>query len=135
MQATRILESALYVDDLVRAQDFYGQVLGLKLHSQLPGRHLFFHCGDGMLLVFDPHATSKPSGDIPTHGASGPGHIAFAIQEADFANWKAHLQQHNVAIESEIAWPSGGRSVYFRDPAGNSVELVTPMIWGLPDPA
>lgn len=26
----------------------------------------------------------------------------------------------------------GGKSIYFRDPAGNSVELVTPGIWGLP---
>lgn len=135
MLATRILESALYVDDLAQAQDFYGQVLGLELHSQVPGRHLFFRCGQSMLLIFLPEATSKPSGDIPTHGASGPGHVAFAIQEADFPNWKAHLQQHNVAVESEIAWPGGGRSVYFRDPAGNSVELVTPKIWGLPDPA
>src|SRR4029077_18016396 len=25
-----------------------------------------------------------------------------------------------------------GRSIYFRDPAGNLVELVTPGIWGLP---
>jgi catechol 2,3-dioxygenase-like lactoylglutathione lyase family enzyme len=135
MQATRILESALYVDDLAQAQDFYGQVLGLELHSQLPGRHLFFHCGDGMLLIFNPRATSKSSGDIPTHGASGPGHVAFGIQEADLPNWKAHLQQHNVAIETEITWPSGGRSIYFRDPAGNSVELVTPKIWGLAHPA
>lgn len=134
MQATRILESALYVDDLARAQDFYGQVLGLELHSQLPGRHLFFRCGDGMLLLFLPEATSKPSGDIPTHGASGPGHVAFAIQEDNLANWKAHLQQHNVAVETEITWPSGGRSIYFRDPAGNSVELVTPKTWGLADP-
>lgn len=135
MQATRILESALYVDDLARARDFYGQVLGLELHSQLPGRHLFFHCGDGMLLIFDPSATSKPSGDIPTHGALGPGHVAFGIEAADLPSWKAHLQQHNVAIETEITWPSGGRSIYFRDPAGNSVELVTPTTWVLTDPA
>ncbi len=26
----------------------------------------------------------------------------------------------------------GGKSMYFRDPAGNSVELFTPGIWGLP---
>jgi catechol 2,3-dioxygenase-like lactoylglutathione lyase family enzyme len=134
MQATRIVESALYVDDLALAQRFYGQVMGLKLHSELSGRHLFFHCGDGMLLVFNPEATSKSSGDIPTHGAFGPGHVAFAIEEDGLPSWREQLRQHGVAIEAEIAWPSGGRSIYFRDPAGNSVELVTPMIWGLADP-
>jgi catechol 2,3-dioxygenase-like lactoylglutathione lyase family enzyme len=38
----------------------------------------------------------------------------------------------SVAMEDEVAWPAGGKSVYFRDPAGNSVELVTPGVWGLP---
>ncbi|MGN6582964.1 MAG: glyoxalase/bleomycin resistance/extradiol dioxygenase family protein, partial [Rhizobiaceae bacterium] len=26
---------------------------------------------------------------------------------------------------------SGGRSIYFRDPAGNSIEFAEPRIWGL----
>jgi hypothetical protein len=38
-----------------------------------------------------------------------------------------------VAIEHEATWPRGGRSFYFRDPAGNSLELATPRIWGLPE--
>lgn len=131
MQAPRVLESCLYVDDLAAAQEFYSQVLGLAIHSQVPGRHIFFHCGDGMFLVFSPNATSKPGGDVPTHGAYGPGHIAFGIQEADLLDWRAHLVKHGVAIETEITWPSGGRSIYFRDPAGNSVELATAKTWGL----
>lgn len=86
-----------------------------------------------MLLIFSPDATSKPGGDVPTHGAYGPGHCAFAVQEADLPDWKAHLMKYRVAIETEITWPSGGRSIYFRDPAGNSVELVTAKTWGLAD--
>lgn len=86
-----------------------------------------------MLLIFSPDATSKPGGDVPTHGAYGPGHCAFAVQEADLPDWKAHLMKYRVAIETEITWPSGGRSIYFRDPAGNSVELAMPGIWGLED--
>ena len=38
-----------------------------------------------------------------------------------------------MTIEQEVDWPRGGRSFYFRDPAGNSLELATPRIWGLPD--
>ena len=88
-----------------------------------------------MLLLFNPDATSKPSGDVPTHGAYGPGHVAFAIQKADIPGWKARLQRHNTAIETEITWPGGGSSIYFRDPAGNSIELATPQTWGLAEPA
>ena len=40
--------------------------------------------------------------------------------------------EHRVEIEHEEAWPRGGHSLYFRDPAGNSVELITPGVWGLP---
>ena len=36
-----------------------------------------------------------------------------------------------VSIEAEVEWPNGGFSIYLRDPAGNSVELATPSIWGL----
>ena len=31
--------------------------------------------------------------------------------------------------EREITWPLGGRSVYVRDPSGNSVEFVEGEIW------
>ena len=41
------------------------------------------------------------------------------------------LAKHGVSIEKTIDWPDGGRSLYFRDPAGNSLELATPQIWGL----
>lgn len=135
MQVDRVLESCLYVDDLAAAEEFYTQVLGLTVHSQVPGRHLFFRCGDGMVLLFDPSATSQAMGSIPAHGATGPGHVAFAVAKGDLPAWRRRLEQHHVDIESEVVWPSGGQSIYFRDPSGNSVELATPETWEFPDPA
>ncbi len=35
-----------------------------------------------------------------------------------------------VPIEHEQEWPGGGRSLYFRDPDGNSLELITRGTWG-----
>jgi hypothetical protein len=35
-----------------------------------------------------------------------------------------------VEIEREVDWDEGGTSLYVRDPAGNSVELAPPTIWG-----
>ena len=44
--------------------------------------------------------------------------------------WRAQLQAHGVAIEMEVNWEQGGTSIYFRDPAGNSIELAPPTLWG-----
>lgn len=131
MRVNGVLESCLYVSDLGAAREFYGQVLGLEVHAHQPGRHLFFRCGDGMFLLFDPRTSSLPSGTVPTHGAFGPGHVAFSVDQADLPAWKERLQHRGVAIEAEVAWPSGGKSIYFRDPSGNSIELTSPQIWQL----
>src|SRR5439155_10614240 len=78
-------------------------------------------------------AESTLKGDqLRPHGATGPGHFALGIEAEAIDAWRQLLQEHGVLIEKEVAWPRGGRSMYFRDPAGNLVELVTPGIWGLP---
>jgi catechol 2,3-dioxygenase-like lactoylglutathione lyase family enzyme len=105
-------------------------VLDLELHSKELGRHVFFRCTHGMLLIFDPAATSR-RGPLPSHGATGPGHAAFAVESDDaLTNWVERLEHEGVAVEADVRWPGGGRSIYFRDPAGNSLELTTPRIWG-----
>ncbi len=132
MRVRRVLETCLYVDDLQAAETFYREVLGLELVARQEGRHLFFRCGDGMLLLFHPEATRDPEGEVPPHGARGPGHVAFAVSgPEELEAWRRHLEAHGVAVEQEVIWPGGGRSLYFRDPAGNSLELAEPRIWGL----
>jgi catechol 2,3-dioxygenase-like lactoylglutathione lyase family enzyme len=97
-----------------------------------PGRHVFFAAGTAtVLLVFDARAAAR-GGLLPAHGAQGAGHVALGIRSSDLDAWRAHLQERHVAIEQEHQWPLGGRSLYFRDPAGNLLELVTPGVWGLP---
>ena len=126
-----LVEAALYVDDLDRAEAFYRDVLGLELIGKEPGRHVFFRAGQGVLLIFNPDVTGK-AGPFPSHGAKGPGHAALGIPADALDFWHRRLQEHGVEIEKEATWPKGGRSLYFRDPAGNSVEFVTPGCWGLP---
>ena len=136
MTPAAILESALYVTDLDVAEAFYRDVLGLPVLQKVAGRHVFFRCGDGVLLLFDAAATSAlPPPDarlpVPPHGAVGPGHLCFAATADGIDLWKASLQSAGVAIEAELEWPAGGRSIYFRDPSGNSIEFAEPRIWGL----
>ena len=128
MSPLDVLETCLYVDDLPRAEQFYCEVLQLKLLSRQAGRHAFFHCGRAMLLLFDARATAIESG-VPPHGAKGPGHVAFRVPEPELQAWERHLSACRVAVEKTVTWPQGGRSLYFRDPSGNSLELASPRIW------
>jgi catechol 2,3-dioxygenase-like lactoylglutathione lyase family enzyme len=129
VQIRHILETSLYVDDLAKAEDFYATQLGLRVESRGPGRHVFFRCGEGMLLLFDPDVSGAVGGKVPAHGARGHGHVAFAIGDDDVDAWREHLGTKGVEIEKEMQWPGGGFSIYVRDPAGNSVELATKSLW------
>ena len=126
-----ILETCLYASDLDAVAAFYENVLGLDVFSRVAGRHVFFRCGRAMFLVFDADRTSTQDAGVPAHGAHGPGHVCFAIEDESFDAWRERLHNRNIAIEFEQTWPRGGRSIYIRDPAGNSVELASPRIWGL----
>ena len=55
-----ILETALYADDLDAAERFYGSLLGLETVTRAGDRHVFFRCGDGMLLIFNAAQSAKP---------------------------------------------------------------------------
>jgi catechol 2,3-dioxygenase-like lactoylglutathione lyase family enzyme len=132
----RILETALYAENLEETADFYQQVLGLERFAEVEGRHVFFRTEGQVLLLFRPSATREPPGPdarlpVPPHGASGPGHVCFAATGAEIEGWAGHLTDQGVEIETAFDWPQGGRSVYFRDPAGNSLEFAEPRIWGL----
>jgi catechol 2,3-dioxygenase-like lactoylglutathione lyase family enzyme len=129
----RVVETALYVDDMDRAVAFYRDVLGLRVMG--PGERLTaIDAGAGtVLLLFLRGATASgfdfPGGRIPPHDGAGPAHLALGVDAADLDAWERHLAAHGVEIESRTRWNRGGRSLYFRDPDGHSVELVTPGTW------
>lgn len=136
MTPSVVLESALYADDLDAAEAFYGGVLGLERIARVGSRHVFFRCGPGVVLIFNPAETAVPPAPdaklpVPPHGARGDGHLCFAASAAEIDAWRERLTAEGVAIEADFEWPQGGRSIYFRDPAGNSLEFAEPRIWGL----
>ena len=131
LKVSEVLEIALYVTDLAAAEHFYTEILGLSLYSKVVGRHVFLRCGTRMVLLFNAKTTiDSKSGplDVPKHGMSGEGHIAFAVRNYEVDQWKKRLIAHGINIEKEICWERG-RSIYFRDPSGNSVEITSPAIW------
>jgi catechol 2,3-dioxygenase-like lactoylglutathione lyase family enzyme len=130
-----ILETAIYAADLDAAEAFYGGVLGLEKVSRQANRHLFYRCGPGILLIFNPAETAKPvpadALPVPSHGATGPGHVCFRVRGEQMDGIVERLQASNVPVESDFLWPNGARSIYFRDPAGNSLECAEPRLWNL----
>lgn len=124
-----LLEFAVYGPDLEALEQFYCDVFGLDVIRRASDRLIALRCGHSTLLLFDPSITSEP-GPVPAHGAHGAGHIAFVIEDEEREAWLRHLERHGVDIERQTEWDEGGTSIYVRDPAGNSVELAPPTIWG-----
>lgn len=132
---TRILETALYVDDLAAVVAFYRDILGLRVLDASP-RLVSLDAGQAtVLLLFQRGGTvsglDTSSGWIPPHDGQGPVHMAFAIATETVGGWERRLQERGVVIESRVRWNRGGQSIYFRDPAGHSIELATPGTWAV----
>jgi catechol 2,3-dioxygenase-like lactoylglutathione lyase family enzyme len=128
-----VLETALYVDDLDRAHEFYARVLGLSSIFRNHRLIAYDVGGRGVLLLFPRGGSLEtvvmPGGTIPPHDGSGPVHVAFSIAKEALPDWEARLGEGGVAIEGRTKWPRGGESVYFRDPDGHLLELATPGLW------
>ena len=128
----RVLETALYVDDLDRAAAFYTELFELSsLYAD--DRLRAFAVGNSVLLLFRRGASlqtmTMPGGTIPPHDGTGPVHVAFAIGTDELAAWEERLRDRGIAIEGRTDWLRGGRSSYFRDPDGHLLELATPGLW------
>jgi catechol 2,3-dioxygenase-like lactoylglutathione lyase family enzyme len=128
-----VLEVAIYVDDLDAAESFYGGLLGLPVVVRKEGAHIFFRCGEAIVLAFRPDVTRAQAGEgplpVPPHGADGAGHVAFSISGGDIDKLTGILTDNGIAIEADFNWPNGARSVYVRDPGGNSVEFAEARLW------
>ncbi|HKW56173.1 MAG TPA: VOC family protein [Candidatus Acidoferrum sp.] len=133
---TRIIETALYVDNMDRASKFYEEIFGLRRIGGDEDRLRAYSVADrDVLLLFKRGASAQsiqtPIGPIPPHDGAGQNHFAFAIPAAELTAWEQHLAMHGIPIESRIHWPLGGTSIYFRDPDGNLAELATPGMWSI----
>ncbi len=128
----RILETALYCEDLAATAAFYQSLLDVK--PMLSGDRLVaLDAGQQTLLLLfqrgNAGALETAGGLVPGHDGSGPVHLAFAVDASDLPAWEKRLAMLGIPIESRVRWERGGSSLYFRDPDGRSVELASPGIW------
>lgn len=135
LQLKRIIETALYVNDLDIAQQFYAQTFQLEVMVKSDVL-VALNIGDqNTLLLFKRGASLQTKylsgGEIPPHDASGRIHVCFAIDQQDMPAWKERLARAGIPLEGRTEWPKGGSSIYFRDPDQNLVELLTPGCWSI----
>jgi catechol 2,3-dioxygenase-like lactoylglutathione lyase family enzyme len=128
-----IVETCLHVADLNRSRKFYSDLFGYSVMKS-DERFCAFDVGHGQVLLLflrgsDPEGTVLPFGTIPAHGTSGQAHLGFGVPAASLPAWRERLEKKSISIESSLTWPGGGTSIYFRDPDGHLLELLTPGVW------
>jgi catechol 2,3-dioxygenase-like lactoylglutathione lyase family enzyme len=125
-----VLETALYHDSGARqaVERFYGSVLGLPRVARWDDG-LAFRVAGGFVLLFDRERLAQRGGPIAEHGTSGPGHLCLRADAGEYERWRRHLEAAKVEIVHDSEWGGGRRSFYFKDPAGNLLEIADADIW------
>lgn len=77
-----------------------------------------------VLLLF------KKGASVDTN-ATGAIHVAFGISRSELPAWEAWLSHQGITIEQRKTWKYGGVALYFRDPDGHLLEVVTPGVWSI----
>ena len=113
------------VSDAGRSDAFYRDVLGAEV-LDLPRGRRAYRFGDQQLNVHIPGSTPEPVAKIRI--APGNSDLCF-VWDGPIDGAIAHLKAHGVAIELGPVGRTGGRgdgtSVYFRDPDGSLLELIS----------
>ncbi|MDE3024088.1 MAG: VOC family protein [Acidobacteriota bacterium] len=122
----RLDHLVIAVSDFERSNRFYADVLGVEVKEISRGR-CAYTLGDGQQLnVHGPGSSPVPRAAEPVR--PGNSDLCF-VWEGTPEEAVDHLLGHGVAVELGPARRSGGRgdgtSVYFRDPDGTLLELIS----------
>lgn len=122
----------LYSGDSEQTLRFYRDVLGCPIHNEQAWR-------DGAIPVFQIEVSATQLLNVHPSGAelhprarhALPGGLDICFRSAlPSTDVVAHLEQHGIAVEEgpvrrKTADGQPGSSVYFRDPDGNLVEVMS----------
>jgi len=120
----RLDHIVLTVRDVAATCDFYARTLGLEARAFSGGRWAL-HFGRQKINLHQAGAEFEPKAAAPTPGS---GDLCF-VTERPLAEIVARLEGAGVAIELGPVDREGAlgamRSVYFRDPDGNLIDVAT----------
>lgn len=124
-----ILESSLYVNDVVASARFYEKIFGFRVISDFGERGCAMQACDRQVLLLFKKGGSRAI--VSPHDGDGELHVAFAIAASELARWEAWLAENGILVEEKCTWERGGTSVYFRDPDRHLLEIATPGVWSI----
>ncbi|WHO73196.1 VOC family protein [Rhizobium sp. BT03] len=118
----RLDHLVLTVADIAATCDFYSRILGMSVETFAEGRKALKFGRQKINL----HRAGHEFEPKARHAAPGSGDLCF-IAETPIADVIAHLQASGIVIEEGPVERTGAtgrlRSVYFRDPDGNLIEV------------
>lgn len=117
MQIEQCLHTAILVSDLVKAEYFYGEVLGLaKVERSLKFAGTWYQVGAYQIHLIVAPTVPAAIQNLEKWGRNP--HIAFAVTDLDAA--KQQLLAHNCPVQMSA---SGRAALFTQDPDGNIVEI------------
>jgi catechol 2,3-dioxygenase-like lactoylglutathione lyase family enzyme len=126
MRVTTLDHLVLTVADIDRTVSFYERVLGMEGVSYDAGRRALRFGAQKLNL----HEVGSEPAPRAAHAAAGSGDLCFLL-EGPLEHAIEHLRSEGVPIEHGPITRAGARgpirSVYFRDPDGNLLEVSEPL--------
>lgn len=117
----RIDYSVILVRDMAAMRRFYQDVLGFALARTLSPNWIEYQVGANTLALA---RTGRLAGDKPTPKGSASLQLAFKVPLAAVDRCAAELTRRGVALlEPPTDQPFGHRTLFFRDPDGNLLEI------------
>ena len=121
------------IDDMAKALDFYGNVLGCVIGYSYPklGMEQVW-AGAALIVLWDITQPGAVNAIPPVAGGRNVDHVCIALSPFDEDAMRRHLAAHGVAIEREALHGGArgmGNSFYIRDPFGNKLELKGPAVY------
>jgi catechol 2,3-dioxygenase-like lactoylglutathione lyase family enzyme len=114
---------ALNVTQLAEMRAFYVDLLGFHVEWEPDPDNVYLSSGIDNLALHRARA-SGAAGERA--GANRLDHLGLIVREAaDVDRWAAFLESHGVRMDAKPrTHRDGARSCYFRDPDGNSVQII-----------
>jgi catechol 2,3-dioxygenase-like lactoylglutathione lyase family enzyme len=121
-QAIRAIDyTVIFVRDMAAMRRFYEDILGFPLRRQLSPDWIEYRVGDNTLALARPKRTAA---DVPTPNGSASLQLAFKVSALEVDQCADELVRQGVDLLSPPTDQAfGHRTLFFRDPDGNLLEM------------
>jgi catechol 2,3-dioxygenase-like lactoylglutathione lyase family enzyme len=121
-QSIRAIDyTVIFVRDMAAMRRFYEGILRFSLTRELSAGWIEYQIGGNTLALSRPGRTAK---DAPTPTGSASLQLAFKVAADDVDRCADELVRHGVdLLEPPTNQPFGHRTLFFRDPDGNLLEV------------